>query len=72
MNISYNAVTEKGVTNLCAKMGRPTTNPKTTEIKIRATEEDKEKLLFCCSQTGKTQYQVVMEGIELQYKSLKK
>ena len=53
-------------------MGRPTLSPKTTEIKIRATKEDKEKLIFCCSKTGKTQYQVVMDGIEIQYERIKK
>ena len=54
------------------RTGRPTSNPKTTEIKIRATKEDKEKLVFCCSKTGKTQYQVVMEGIDAVYEKIKK
>lgn len=54
------------------RTGRPTSNPKITEIKIRATKEDKEKLIFCCSETGKTQYEIVMEGIDKVYKSIKK
>jgi len=54
------------------RTGRPTSNPKTTEIKIRATKEDKEKLAFCCAETGKTQYQIVMEGIEKVYEEIKK
>ncbi len=54
------------------RTGRPTSNPKVTEIKIRATKDDKEKLLFCCAETGKTQYEVVMEGIDKVYKELKK
>ena len=54
------------------RTGRPTSNPKNTEIKIRATKEDKEKLLFCCERTGKTQYQIVMEGIETVYEKIKK
>lgn len=54
------------------RMGRPTDNPKITEIKIRATKEDKEKLMYCCEQTGKTQYQVVMEGLEDAYHCLQK
>ena len=56
---------------MCPRTGRPTSNPKTTEIKIRATKEDKDKLLLCCSKTGKTQYQVVMDGIDKIYKELK-
>lgn len=54
------------------RTGRPTSNPKITEIKIRATIEDREKLLYCCEKTGKTQYQVVMEGIDKVYQQIKK
>ncbi len=54
------------------RTGRPTTNPKVTEIKIRATKDDKEKLQYCCSVTGKTQYEIVMKGIDKVYNSIKK
>ena len=54
------------------RTGRPTSNPKVTEIKIRATKEDKEKLQFCCLKTGKTQYEIVMSGIDRVYKEIKK
>lgn len=54
------------------KMGRPTDNPKNDIIKIRATKDDREKLLFCCEKTGKTQYDVVMDGIDKVYTELKK
>lgn len=54
------------------RTGRPTNNPKDEIIKIRATKKDREKLLLCCSITGKTQYEVVMEGIEEVYQKLKK
>ena len=54
------------------RTGRPTDNSKTEVIKIRATKDDREKLLFCCEKTGKTQYEVVMEGIEKVYESIKK
>lgn len=54
------------------RTGRPTDNPKSGTIKIRATKEDREKLLYCCKATGKTQYEVVMEGIESVYQKLKK
>mgnify|MGYP004525043797 CR=1 FL=1 len=57
---------------MCPRTGRPTSNPKITEIKIRATKNDKEKLLYCCEKTGKTQYEVVMEGIDEVYKKIKK
>lgn len=55
-----------------SRIGRPTNNPKTTEIKVRATEDDKQKLKFCCEKTGMTQYQVVMKGINRLYEELKK
>lgn len=54
------------------RTGRPTENPKSDIIKIRATKEDREKLLYCCEVTGKTQYEVVMEGIEAVYQKIKK
>lgn len=54
------------------RMGRPTTNPKVTEIKVRATKSDREKLLYCCEVTGKTQYEIVMEGIDKVYQEVKK
>lgn len=57
---------------MCPRTGRPTSNPKITEIKVRATKDDKEKLLYCCERTGKTQYEVVMEGIDEVYKKIKK
>ena len=57
---------------MSAKMGRPTDNPKTEIIKIRATKDDREKLLFCCEKLGKTQYEVVMRGINKVYQKAKK
>lgn len=53
------------------RTGRPTQNPKTKEIKIRATTEDREKLIFCCEKTGKSQYEIVMEGIENVYQKIR-
>lgn len=52
------------------KAGRPTNNPKNQSILIRATKEDREKLLFCCEKTGMTQYDVVIQGIEEVYKKI--
>lgn len=50
------------------RTGRPKIdNPKSEQIKIRATKQDKELLEKCCEITNKTQYQVVMEGIKKVY-----
>ena len=57
---------------MSAKMGRPTANPKTEIIKIRATKCDREKLLYCCRETQKTQYDIVMDGINRVYDEIKK
>lgn len=52
------------------RTGRPTENPKNEIIKVRATKDDREKLLYCCEQTGKTQYEIVMLGIDKVYNEL--
>ena len=49
-----------------------TSNPKSEQIKIRATKQDKALLEACCEVTGKTQYEVVMEGINKVYAENKK
>ncbi len=54
------------------RTGRPTENPKNETIKIRATKDDREKLLLCCKELNKTQYEVVMAGINEVYKNIKK
>ncbi len=53
------------------RTGRPTTNPKTEEIKIRATKEDKALLKECCAELNLTQYQVVMNGIKRVHADIK-
>lgn len=53
------------------RTGRPTSNPKKMEIKVRATKEDKEKLLYCCEKTGMTQYEVVMQGVDKVYNEIR-
>lgn len=57
---------------MSAKMGRPTENPKTEIIKVRATKDDREKLLYCCKKRNKTQYEIVMNGIDKVYNEIKK
>ena len=54
------------------RTGKPTNNPKTEEIKVRATKQDKEMLKECCKTLKKTQYDVVVEGIRMVYAEIKK
>lgn len=55
------------------RTGRPKIdNPKSEQIKIRATKEDKELLENCCRKLNKTQYDVVMTGIKKVYEEIKK
>jgi hypothetical protein len=54
------------------RTGRPTENPKTEEIKIRATKQDKEILRECCDLLHQTQYEIVMSGIKKVHAEIKK
>jgi len=54
------------------RTGRPTDNPKTEEIKIRATKQDKAILRECCESLKQTQYDVVMNGIRKVHAEIKK
>lgn len=54
------------------KMGRPTDNPKNTELKVRISEEDNKKLEFCITHSNKNKSEIVREGIDKVYKELKK
>lgn len=54
------------------RTGRPKSdNPKSEEIKIRATVEDKQILKECCETLQKTQYEIVMKGIRDIYAKIK-
>lgn len=58
---------------MSSRIGRPPIdNPKSEQIKIRATKEDKELLEKCCEKLKKTQYDVVMTGIKKVYEETKK
>lgn len=57
---------------MCAKIGRPTDNPKDKYIRIRATKDDLSLLSECCEALNKTQYEVVMDGIRLVKEGIKK
>lgn len=67
----YMCEQNKGGDKVSPRTGRPTNNPKKSEIKIRATEDDRKKLLYCCQKTGMTQYEVVMQGIEKVYNEIR-
>lgn len=55
------------------RTGRPKTdNPKSEQIKIRATKEDKTLLEDCCKKLNVTQYDVVMAGIKKVYAEMQK
>lgn len=53
-------------------VGRPKIdNPKSEQIKIRATKEDKKLLERCCEKLNQTQYDVIMRGINKVYEEIK-
>ena len=47
-------------------------NPKSEQIKIRATKKDKELLEKCCEKLDQTQYEVIMTGIKRVYAEVEK
>lgn len=53
-------------------MGRPTNNPKNEELKVRISQEEKDKLEYCMKNTNKNKSEIVREGIDKVYKELKK
>lgn len=67
----YLCVHKEGDDKLSPRTGRPTNNPKNEVIKIRATKDDREKLLYCCEKTGVTQYEIVMQGIDKVYNEIR-
>lgn len=54
------------------RTGRPTSEPKKHETRIRMSDKDIEKLDFCCKKTGMTKADVIRMGIEKVYNELKK
>ena len=54
------------------KLGRPTTEPKTHETRIRMSDADVKMLEACCKATGMTKADVIRQGIRLVYEGLKK
>ena len=53
------------------RTGRPTTDPKNQgKVEVRLSVEEKEKLEYCCQQTGRTKSEIIREGIEIVYRNL--
>lgn len=53
-------------------MGRPTTNPRTNQLRIRLSDNELQLLEKCCAETGMNKTEVVVKGIELIYSEITK
>ena len=47
------------------KLGRPTDDPKTVDVKVRITATTNEKLTEYCKETGITRAEAIRQGISL-------
>ena len=56
----------------CKMKGRPTDDPKTLNTRIRLSQNDTEKLEYCCKETGKKKSEIIRQGINKVYEELKK
>lgn len=63
-------VTQKRGDLMSPRTGRPTTDPKNHETRIRMTDEDVRILEFCASKTGMTKTEVIRQGIREVYAKL--
>lgn len=54
------------------KTGRPTDNPKNLSTRIRMSEDDIQRLEFCCEKLGKTKAEIIRMGIQKVYEELQK
>ena len=53
------------------RTGRPTTDPKTHETRIRMSDEDVRLLNICCEKTGMSKADVIRQGIREVYEKVK-
>ncbi len=53
------------------KRGRPTTDPKRHETRIRMSDEDVRLLEICCQKTGLSKADVIRQGIREVYEKVK-
>ena len=64
---------EKGVTNVCPKMGRPKSEkPKGTQLGVRLDDETLAKVDEMAKANSLTRTQVIRQGIECLYRHIKK
>ena len=54
------------------KIGRPTTDPKRHETRIRMSDEDVRMLEICCQKTNLTKAEVIRRGIREVYTQIEK
>ena len=54
------------------KMGRPTTDPKKNQTRIRMTDTELEKLNYCSEVLGISKTEVINLGVNKVYEELKK
>lgn len=54
------------------RKGRPTNEPKTLSTRIRLSEEDIERLEYCCQELSVSKSEVIRIGIKKIYEELKK
>ncbi len=54
------------------RTGRPTTDPKKHETRIRMSDEDVRLLEYCVKETGLTKTKIIRQGIREVYAKLKK
>lgn len=52
------------------RTGRPSSDPKRTQISLRLSDDDLEKLEYCHAATGIPKQQIIREGIDLVYRKL--
>lgn len=53
------------------KTGRPTSDPKRNETRIRLSDEELRKLNVCCEKTGMSKADVIRSGIDKVYEEVK-
>ncbi len=62
----------KEVIKTSPRTGRPTTDPKTHETRIRMSDEDMRLLEYCVKETGLTKAEIIRQGIREVYAKLEK
>lgn len=65
-------VTQKRGESMSPKTGRPTSDPKRHETRIRMTDEDVKILEYCARETGMTKTDIIRQGIREVYSKIKK